>query len=57
MRRIYRKEGFKPRMKEQQGDGILIMISINVSSITTHTAVPRSTQRCIHPGSLNRVTA
>ena len=42
-------------MKERVGDGILIIISI--SSIRTHTAVPRSTQPCIHPGSLNRVPA
>ena len=29
------KEGFKPRMKEWGGDGILIIIRINVSSIMT----------------------
>jgi len=33
---IYRKKGmFKPGMKERAGDGILIIISINVSGITT----------------------
>jgi len=33
---IYRKKGmFKPGMKERVGDGILIIISINVSGITT----------------------
>jgi len=29
------KEGFKPGMKEWGGDGILIIISMNVSSMTT----------------------
>ena len=28
-------EGFKPGMKECVGDGMLIIITINVSSITT----------------------
>jgi len=33
---IYRKKAmFKPGMKERVGDGILIIISINVSGITT----------------------
>ena len=27
------KEGFKPGMKEREGDGILIIISVNVSRI------------------------
>ena len=30
--RYAEKEGFKPGMKELGGDGILIMITINVSS-------------------------
>jgi len=29
------KEGFKPGMKDWGGDGILIIISLNVGSITT----------------------
>jgi len=29
------KEGFKPGMKERVGDGILIIISMNVSSMKT----------------------
>jgi len=29
------KEGFKPGMKERVGDGILIIISMKVISITT----------------------
>jgi len=33
--RIYRKGSFKPGMKECGGDGILTIISINVSSLTT----------------------
>jgi len=33
--RICRKEGFKPGMKERGGDGIVIIISIKVSSIIT----------------------
>ena len=28
------KEGFKPGMKERGGDGILVIISMNVSSIS-----------------------
>jgi len=31
------KEGIKPGMKERQGDGILIIISVNVSSVTMFT--------------------
>jgi len=31
--RIYRKEGFKPGMKERVGDGKLIIISMTVSGI------------------------
>jgi len=37
------KEGFKPGMKELEGEGILIIISINVSSIRTFTLSTHST--------------
>ena len=33
MGRICRKEGFKCRMKERVGDGILVIISVTISGI------------------------